>query len=130
VPGFAKWQAREQGKDAKVPGARQLRDLAACYLTSAKSASGQPLDPVARFHLGNGARLEAVHANADLSANGLRQAHGVMVNYVYDLDEIEANHFALNELGTVAASKAVTTLADNARERSAKRVEKRPVAAA
>jgi malonyl-CoA decarboxylase len=130
VPGFAKWLAREQGKDAKVPGARQLRDLAACYLTSAKSASGQPLDPVARFHLGNGARLEAVHANADLSANGLRQAHGVMVNYVYDLDEIEANHFALNELGTVAASKAVTTLADNARERSAKRVEKRPVAAA
>ena len=71
-------------------------------------------DSVARFHLGNGARLEAVHGDADLSANGRRQAHGIMVNYVYDLAEIEANHFALSELGTVAASRAVQALADAA----------------
>ena len=77
-----------------------------------RSAKGQVLDSVARFHLGNGARLEAVHANADLSANGRRQSHGVMVNYVYDLAEIEANHFALAELGTVAASKTVQTLVE------------------
>ena len=85
---------------------------AAQYLAYAKQKSGLPLDPVARFHLGNGARLEAIHANADLSRNGQRQAHGVMVNYVYDLSEIEANHFALTELGTVATSKAVQTLAE------------------
>ncbi|EZP78992.1 Malonyl-CoA decarboxylase [Novosphingobium resinovorum] len=109
VPGFAKWLAKEQDADAPVPGAQELRRLAARYLVEAKKG-GQPLDPVARFHLGNGARLEAVHANADLSANGQKQAHGVMVNYLYDLADIEANFFALTELGTVVTSKAVQTL--------------------
>lgn len=110
VPGFAKWLSKEQGPDAIVPGAAELRSLAARYLVRAKGEGNQPLDPVARFHLGNGARLEAVHANADLSANGQKQAHGVMVNYLYDLNEIEANFFALTELGTVAHSKAVQGL--------------------
>jgi malonyl-CoA decarboxylase len=121
VPGFAKWLAKEQGEAAKTPPAKQLRQLAACYLTTARSSSGQVLDPVARFHLGNGARLEAVHANADLSANGRRQSHGVMVNYVYNLDEIEANHFALSELGTVAASKAVQTLVEDSQPKEGKK---------
>ena len=113
VPGFARWLAKENGKDAAVPPSPELRKLAARYLTTARSPSGNVLDPVARFHLGNGARLEAIHANGDLSPNGLRQAHGVMVNYVYDLSEIEANHFALMELGTVASSKAVQTLVED-----------------
>ena len=108
VPGFAKWLAKAH--DGQVPGAQGLRALGAKYLVQAKGKGGQPLDPVARFHLGNGARLEAIHANADLSQNGQRQAHGLMVNYVYDLGEIEANHFALTELGTVATSKAVHQL--------------------
>lgn len=111
VPGFAKWLAKEQGEGARVPGAKKLRGLAARYLSLIKP-TGQPLDSVARFHLGNGARLEAIHANADLSANGQRQSHGVMVNYVYDLSEIEANHFALTELGTVAMSKTVQALVE------------------
>ncbi|GGB89825.1 decarboxylase [Novosphingobium endophyticum] len=110
VPGFARWLAKEQGADARVPGPGELRALAARYLVNAKGQGNQPLDPVARFHLGNGARLEAVHANADLSPNGQKQAHGVMVNYLYDLDEIETNYFALTELGTVAHSKAVQAL--------------------
>lgn len=114
VPGFAGWLAEQRGKDAPVPATGELRALAAKYLTMAKSAKGAVRDPVARFHLGNGARLEAVHGDADLSANGRRQAHGIMVNYVYDLAEIEANHFALAELGTVAASKAVQALAEAA----------------
>ncbi|MEZ5735862.1 MAG: malonyl-CoA decarboxylase [Novosphingobium sp.] len=121
VPGFAKWLAKERGEGAKTPPAKQLRQLAACYLTTARSSSGQVLDPVARFHLGNGARLEAVHADADLSANGRRQSHGVMVNYVYNLDEIEANHFALSELGTVAASKAVQTLVEDSQPKEGKK---------
>ena len=50
------------------------------------------IDPVARFHLGNGARLERVNWNADASVKGLTQSFGMMVNYVYDLDEVEHNH--------------------------------------
>jgi malonyl-CoA decarboxylase len=122
VPGFARWLAGEIGKDAKVPSAKALRGLAARYLTTARSR-GAPADSVARFHLGNGARLEAIHANADLSANGIRQSHGVMVNYVYDLAEIEANHFALMELGTVAASKSVQSLAEESPAKDTKSVE-------
>ena len=114
LPGFAKWLAATRGADSPTPSTRALRELAAQYLTEAKHKSGLPLDSVARFHLGNGARLEAIHTGADLSRNGQRQSHGVMVNYVYDLREIEANHFAFNELGSVARSKAVQTLVDEA----------------
>jgi len=117
LPGFAKWLAAEhKTMELGQVGSNLLRSLAADYLLHAKYKSGLPLDSVARFHLGNGARLEAIHANADLSTNGLRQSHGIMVNYVYDLAEIEANHFALNELGTVATTKAVTALAEESRE--------------
>lgn len=119
LPGFAKWLAAGSGEHAPVPAETELRPLAAKYLVEAKHKSGLPLDSVARFHLGNGARLEAIHANADLSPNGQSQSHGVMVNYVYDLGEIEANHFALNELGTVAASKAVSALAEEGRSKAA-----------
>ncbi len=115
LPGFAKWLAGERALDANALDCDALQTLAGQYLMEAKHRSGQPLDSVARFHLGNGARLEAIHAMADHSPNGQAQSHGLMVNYVYDLDDIEANHFALNELGTVAASKAVIALADEGR---------------
>jgi len=121
VPGFAKWRVKEFGEGVKVPGARQLRTEAARFLTTARSPKGQVLDSVGRFHLGNGARLEAIHANADLSKNGQRQSHGVMVNYVYDLAEIEANHFALTELNTVATSKAVQALVEGEQLKEAKK---------
>ena len=121
VPGFAGWLKQQLGESARLPGDRELRAQAARYLVTARSAKGLIADSVGRFHLGNGARLEAVHARADLSANGLRQSHGIMVNYVYDLAEIEANHFALAELDTVAASKAVQSLADAGEAKAAKR---------
>jgi malonyl-CoA decarboxylase len=111
LPGFARWLAGELGENAAVPSDRELRALAAKYLVVARTAKGQVIDPVARFHLGNGARLEAIHTGADMSENGKRQSHGTMVNYVYDMAEIEANHFALAELNTVAASKPVQVLA-------------------
>lgn len=123
VPGFARWLADQIGNDAGRPAGKDLRAQAARYLTTARSRRGGPADSVARFHLGNGARLEAIHADADLSANGLKQSHGVMVNYVYDLAEIEANHFALMELGTVAASKAVQTLAEGGQSGDARAAE-------
>lgn len=111
LPGFAAWLKAELDAKARLPSTGQLRALAAHYLVVARSANGAVIDPVARFHLGNGARLEAIHAGADPSPNGMRQSHAVMVSYVYDLDEIEANHFQLAELGTVPASKAVLSLA-------------------
>ena len=98
-----------------------MRELAAHYLTTARSSRGGVLDTVARFHLGNGARLEAIHADADLSANGHRQSHGVMVNYLYDLDEIESNLFTLVELGTVAASRSVQELTGSDKARPARK---------
>ena len=111
LPGFAAWLKSELGEAASLPSTGELRALAARYLVVARSARGQVIDSVARFHLGNGARLEAIHAGADPSPNGMRQSHGMMVNYVYDLAEIETNHFQLAELGTVPASKAVLSLA-------------------
>ncbi|HET6468117.1 MAG TPA: malonyl-CoA decarboxylase [Geminicoccaceae bacterium] len=84
--------------------------LAATYYLRAKTSSGRPLDPVARFHLGNGARLERLNWPGDSSPKGLREAAGLMVNYLYDLRFIEANHEAFANHGTVAASSAVQRL--------------------
>lgn len=80
---------------------------AATYYLKAKDPRGRPVDPVARFHLGNGARLERLDPFGDLSAKGLRQAHGLMVNYLYDLNELEENHEAYAARGEVVASAAV-----------------------
>jgi malonyl-CoA decarboxylase len=81
--------------------------LAAAYYLHAKTASGKPLDAVARFHLGNGARLERLNWPGDISPKGLREAYGLMVNYLYDLRFIEANHEAFANQGAVVAAKAV-----------------------
>ena len=129
LPSFARWLARETDAsgepiDGKTLTAAELREQAARYLVVARNAKGNVIDPVARFHLGNGARLEAVHAEADLSENGLRQSHGVMVNYLYDLAEIETNHFALTELGAVAHSKAVQALVDGTEDKGGKKGRK------
>ena len=83
-----------------------VRDLTALGSADPDSALA---DPVARFHLNNGARLQRINAAGDLSRKGLRQAFGLMVNYLYDLDEIEANHDAFVG-GGVAASRAVLGL--------------------
>ncbi len=113
VPGFARWLAAENPGES-APQGDALRGEAARYLVTGRSASGGVLDPVARFHLGNGARLEAVHAGADHSANGIRQSHGVMVNYVYDLGRIEANLLALTELDQAACSDQIEWLVKQA----------------
>ena len=71
-----------------------LEPLARAYLTEAKNARGRPRDPVARFHLGNGARLERLCWMGDPSPKGLAQSWGAMVNYRYVLEDIERNHEA------------------------------------
>jgi len=69
-----------------------LQKLAAHYLTNEKRKDNQPLDPVARFHLGNGASLDQVLPQADVYEKGLAQSAGVMVSYLYDLDKVIHNH--------------------------------------
>jgi malonyl-CoA decarboxylase len=69
------------------------------------------VDSVARFHLGNGARLERLNWLGDTSEKAMKQAHGLMVNYLYSLDDIEKNHEAYAGQRTVVASSAVTKLA-------------------
>jgi malonyl-CoA decarboxylase len=68
---------------------------------------------VARFHLGNGARLERLNWLADRSDKGMRQSLGLMVNYLYDLGDIEKNHEAYATQRTIVAASAVTRLAKN-----------------
>jgi len=113
IPGLVKW-LRENNKFEQATDSRALLPLAAHYLLEAKHRTGQPLDPVARFHLNNGAFVEAVHADADISANGMAQSCGVMVNYRYDLNKISTNHEAYANQQSVVASKAVRALADQA----------------
>ena len=86
---------------------KPLTAAAAAYFLRAKSAAGRPLDPVARFHLGNGARLERLNFLGDVSRKGLAQSHGLMVNYMYDLAAIEKNHESYADTGAVAAAGAV-----------------------
>ncbi|RUT28884.1 MCD, Malonyl-CoA decarboxylase MCD [Arsenicitalea aurantiaca] len=138
VPGFARWLAGEAQNAASIvhapakaalertaapewwlaPDAQEtglaLTRLAAHYLVAAKRSGGEPVDPVARFHLGNGARLTRVNWPGNLSAAGLKGAHGVMVNYHYELGEIETNSETFLETGAVAASAAVADLAQQA----------------
>ena len=126
VPGFCKWLAAEHNSPdldihelrslAKVHGTNTTDprweaalELCARYLVKERSQD-LALDPVARFHLGNGASLHAIHWAADLSDKGLQQSAGMMVNYLYDLDSIEENHDAYFDQSEVAISRAVARL--------------------
>ncbi|WP_370223621.1 malonyl-CoA decarboxylase [Pararhodobacter marinus] len=121
VPGFARWlDAARKDSDSVLP--EQLRQAldasdpapeaailsaAALYFLRARDARSRVVDPVARFHLGNGASLQRLNPGGDLSANGLGQSHGLMVNYRYTPADIERNHEAFAERGEVVASDAV-----------------------
>ena len=137
VPGFADWLARERAREVstvlsdddraalahldtqgwwQMPNTRDavrepLVRAAAWYFLHGRTKNGTPLDPVARFHLGNGARLEQINWLADTSAKALSQSHGLMVNYLYDLKNIEKNHEAYAETRTIVTSNTVKRLA-------------------
>jgi malonyl-CoA decarboxylase len=99
------WRDETRREAVRAP----LLRLAAAYLTRpSKGASG--FDPVARFHLGNGAVLEQVNYLGNTSARGMRESFGVMVNYLYDRDRIEANHESFVRSGEVVRSAAVDAL--------------------
>ncbi|MGZ5078440.1 MAG: malonyl-CoA decarboxylase [Usitatibacter sp.] len=123
VPGLKSWVQRTL--PAGEPEDREtLEGLAAWYLTR-EWAEGHALDPVARFHLGNGARLDRINWAADPSAKGLAQSYGLMVNYVYDLGDVEKNHEEYMNRHRVVASGAVEKLAKGVEARV---IEKRPAA--
>jgi malonyl-CoA decarboxylase len=136
APNFAEWLRRERVTEASVvlseedraaletldradwwrdeAAAETVREpllrAAAWYYLRARTPRGTPLDSVARFHLGNGARLERLNFAADTSERALRQSHGLMVNYLYDLEHIERNHEAYVQQHAVVAASAVTRL--------------------
>ena len=131
IPGFRKWLTRaaaegrfaEEGNLGDLESrdwpaddfAPRLLRLCARYLLHEKRGR-QPLDPVARFHLRNGARLERLNWMADPSRSGLAQSGGMMVNYVYDEAEVVANHEAYVNEGRIAHSASVAALADDPAE--------------
>ncbi len=94
--------------EAKSPLGQWLLHCAARYLVTELPA-GKPADPVARFHLGNGAKVERINWAADPSAKGVKQSYGLMVNYLYDLKGLD-KHRALLAQGRVAASRELERL--------------------
>jgi malonyl-CoA decarboxylase len=117
VPGLAGW-AKQTGQTLDPAAPDALRQLTARYLLEAKRGE-EPRDPVARFHLGNGAILHAVHADADLSEKGRAQSGGAMVNYLYDLRKLAENHDRYAKQATIAASADVRALAKAAKKTDA-----------
>lgn len=89
---------------------QDIRSMAARYLLTAKRDDGMPIDPVARFHLTNGAQVYDIHANADMSKNGLVQSSGAMVNYHYDLSQTQRHHEDFVLKAIVNAAKPAQTL--------------------
>ena len=120
VPGFRAWLGEQaatqkpiaelleriEQNPAHAAQAPELPKLAAHYLVNEKNSRQRPLDPVARFHLKNGASLERIHPGADPSAQGLARSCSIMVNYLYDLDKVEENHERyVKESGVVSSSR-------------------------
>src|ERR1700722_14820763 len=130
VPGFRRWldhnsteiaptldlealanDANWETPESSAAFEATLTHLCARYLTENEIEPGHgPTDPVARFHLGNGARLERINWRGNVSPRGLIESYGIMVNYLYDPDAIEANHEAFATRGVVARSAEVQAL--------------------
>ncbi len=136
APNFAAWLNRERTSEASLAldeddretlavlakpdwwrdpaSAAAVREplirAAAWYYLRGRNPRGLPLDSVARFHLGNGARLERLNWLGDTSERALAQSHGLMVNYLYDLDYIEQNHEAYAQQHAIVAASAISRM--------------------
>jgi len=132
IPGFRRWLESSRFNDEAAMLLTRLKDaawhlgevpetlqkllmrLCAHYLVNVKQAAGgnaEPLDPVARFHLGNGAALERLNWMGDSSEQGLARSAGIMANYVYWLAEVERNHERYFREHHIVASPAIEKLA-------------------
>ena len=136
APNFAAWLNRERTSEASLAldeddretlavlakpdwwrdpaSAATVREplirAAAWYYLRGRNPRGLPLNSVARFHLGNGARLERLNWLGDTSERALAQSHGLMVNYLYDLDYIEQNHEAYAQQHAIVAASAISRM--------------------
>ncbi len=108
VPNLTKW-LKGKSMDEDIDGDRLLKQ-AIIYLTGSDREDEFPNDPVARFHLGNGATLERVNLDADLSLKGIHQSKGIMVNYLYNLDSLERNHELFFKTKIVQQSDSIKNL--------------------
>ena len=108
APSFVRWL--EENSINLDSDEDMLLKQALIYLTASDREDGLPNDPVAKFHLGNGAILERINLNADLSSKGLMQSKGVMVNYLYNLDTLEENHELFFKTKEVKQSDAIKSL--------------------
>jgi malonyl-CoA decarboxylase len=97
VPGLMRWMENKapvtyENCINKIDDDENLLKKTFLYLTESNREDNLPNDPVARFHLGNGAILHKINLNGDPSEKGMAQSHGIMINYLYDLDIVEKNH--------------------------------------
>ena len=102
IPNLRAWVEKDPQRQALMADPKTFEALCVHYLT--RIEKGRVLDPVARFHLGNGARLERINLNADMSEMGQRRSYGTMVNYLYESDSIIQNHEALMSRGEIAVA--------------------------
>ncbi len=115
LPGFMKWMEEYapitfERCSEKNCSDDELMKKAIKFLTKSDRKDGMPNDPVGRFHVGNGASLERINLNADLSEKGLLQSYGVMANYLYDLNVVEENHETFFKNKIVPVSNEIQTL--------------------
>lgn len=115
IPGLMKWMEEyapitfERCKDKNCSDEELIKKTIK-YLTESDRDDGLPNDPVGRFHIGNGASLERINLNADLSEKGISQSYGIMANYLYDLDVVEENHELFFKNKIVQTSNEIKTL--------------------
>ena len=108
MPGFSKWLDKKSIEDYQDEDALIKQVLV--YLLESDRDDGLPNDPVARFHIGNGAILERINLNSDLSLKGLNQSKGIMINYLYDLNTLEENHELFFKTKEVKLSDGIKNL--------------------
>jgi malonyl-CoA decarboxylase len=114
IPGFRAWLAKSdpllcEQADADRSASEPLLLAKAAHYLAREMKDGQPMDAVAKFHLGNGARVERINPAADPSVKGLKQSFGLMVNYLYDLRQIDQHRHSLRA-GKIACSSDVKQL--------------------
>ena len=108
APDFTKW-LKEKSRDEDLDEDSLLKQ-ALIYLIDSDREDGLPNDPVAKFHLGNGAILERINLNSDLSSKGINQSKGVMINYLYNLNLLEKNHELFFKTKAVQQSDGIKSL--------------------
>ena len=113
IPGLTKW-IKDEGLEKLAEDQGMLKQITAHYLVEAKGKNRRPIDPVAKFHLGNGATIHQINIDADLSEKGLLQSKGVMVNYLYDLSKISQNVELFSKEGDISANTTIKALSRQA----------------